>query len=408
MLSSVRGRIEWLLLVCNSSNDDLSKVVVELLEKMPHTRLVVACVDEAMEHLLYKQLAGQSPVKIKKTGDWGTNRCCLVAPIGRGESHTFDSFPRDPFHVFQYSARNSKVFKLSEPGKQNPDDAYLADFLTERLRATGFPVDRIAEQDEQGWLKIEGGNMLCDDDFVFVGNIQLLETMSGRKDGELALKAFLNGGKAEGHWKHIFAVGSTNGDLDLSSSSQLSEARIRPKCWEGVLPPHIDCFMSLTGVRTKEPRPRYIIFVARIADVLNVQGSPSQDLLSLNAHLDRVAAQLESQGFCVLRNKVPLIRWGGSGEDSTIIPFFLNNCLVEVYNNGLNGTAYLPRASTGATDPDQRRLLEALEQEWAEQWEGLPAEKFEAKFIEADLSGWTYGYGGLHCMTKELLRNQHL
>lgn len=438
--SSVRGEIEWLLMVCNVDDyfGHVSSMIAEMLAKMTRVKLVVICGMKSFADTLHEKLSGEpfflKPVIVQKKEHWQTSRCFLITPTQDPSPHNFETFIRDPFHILQADDPFQVLF--SEHGKQGRSNEGLVEFLATRLMETGFGEKGYLRTENHPRFMVQGGNLLCDAGNVFVGSTQLLETPGG----ENWLLSFANGGENTDVWSRVIVLGKQpSGKIKSLYQSLLALTTDKagyleeqfdalrklffdplflqaewtyceaPNSQGDVLPVHVDYFLTLTGAQTGDKAPRPIVFLAKVANVLRLKDCEGKGLGTfvrrLNKRLERVEKQLKNAGIEVIRNKIPLVEWQDGEGGREVFPFFFNNCLMEVFPTDAVGTVYVCRVSTRKEEqPSRRQKLQTLENDWAGQWTQLPGISFDVKFIEADIFPWARGFGTLHCITKELSR----
>lgn len=400
--SSVRGEIEWLLMVCDSTSSLIPLLITELLKKLPRrAKILVACErHELAPHLLESVRLKRDVVWVKSAQDWSEERRCFIIAPPPGDPRNFGDWPRDPFHVFEEGdALRLVKYQPHKNDPQEPSDHHpnqLADFIVEQLSDMGFPKKQPAIGTED-WLKIVGGNLLCDEGFVIVEKADHDNTVGLQGEKAPQLRQFFGVSASD-----LFVVGGGQEPMmNLPAFSSWNQKSDNVEGLIDVTDYHIDMFLTLTGTYTNEPQPRYILFLAEVSDPFGVRADNERVgrfFKNLNAFCDGIERRLPASRFKIVRNKVPLLRL----ESGKVVLFPMNNCLVQV--SSIGNFALLPRPSAvGAMSVLDKIKLADIERDWLQNWQDLEA-GFDAKYLKTDFTSWVKGQGALHCLTKEIYR----
>jgi hypothetical protein len=273
-------------------------------------------------------------------------------------------------------------------------DALLPDFVA---AATGASL-------VQSPLLFAGGNVLVGDDFFFVGADYPAKTITltrqfrhltppdGMDEAEFVRRLF----SELSHDRKLIYIGA---NLSVPPPQKHS-VRVNGETWTeelflgaGVFQPifHIDMFLSLAG-RGSSGRYRVLVGSPSLADSI-LRRPPL--LQALDPLFDKIAMSLESQGFEVIRNPLPLTYVDDPAARTRTWYFASsNNCLVEINGPGEN-TVWLPTYGQGdwlelnRTDDENKRI-----------WENLGFTVHQLP----DFHIFAQNLGGVHCMVKYLLR----
>ncbi len=272
-------------------------------------------------------------------------------------------------------------------------------------------ADLVAEasnvQSMQSPLFFQGGNVLIGDDFVLIGVDYLYETL----DTFLRYRPVLGMPEDRGE-AHDFIVDLFRETFDrdreiLFAGTRLRvpekktrEVRIDGDDWTEVLHAgtghhqpifHIDMFLSLAG-RGESGKYRVLVGSPAAADRLLDRPSVPH---GLNELFDDVARQLETQGFEVIRNPLPLTFLDDPDAKERFWYFATsNNCLVQIDDEGSH--VWLPTYGHGAWSD-----LEVTDEANREIWEDLGFTVHQL----ADFNVFAQNLGSVHCIKKYLARS---
>jgi hypothetical protein len=311
----------------------------------------------------------------------------------------------------QYTVWAEDPYVVVEDLATDPPRTFLVEPFTFPRAGDSIVADLVAEASEiqsiQSPLYFQGGNVLIGDDLVLIGVDYLsatLETFARYhpvlgfpEDREQArqfvVDLFRQTFDPE---RDIFFVGTRLQVPDLEERP----VTIEGEQWTEVLYAgtgyhqpifHIDMFVSLTG---RSPSGRYRLLVGSPAEADRVLGrSPLADALS--PIFDDVAHGLESQGFEVIRNPLPLTYVDDPAARQRFWYFATsNNCLVQI-DEAEGSHVWLPTYGHGAwgelaaTDDANRRLWEEL---------GFTVHRL------ADYNVFAQNLGSVHCIKKYVAR----
>lgn len=233
---------------------------------------------------------------------------------------------------------------------------------------------------DQPALHLAGGNTLTGPDFRLLG-AQSLDLTQGVEPGLIsAAEALRRHAALDSRPLHVFGFALS------SRKDGVVELRQQPH--------HIDLVVSLTGQQTRDGRP--IILVADPRKTLNPDGPRME---GWSEQLDASVARLETDGFHVIRNKVPYLAH----------PTFSPNPNLRAYNNIVLENEI--RADLGRTRPlvwlphfaDLEPDLDIYDRVNRDLWEGLG-------FEVVPVYGWSTlvrSGGVLRCASKVLKRRSN-
>lgn len=231
---------------------------------------------------------------------------------------------------------------------------------------------------------IEGGNMLCGDNYVLIGNDYLHESMATTGESWRQVTEGLKRCLGVDYVKWVGLDEEVNFDIEIH---------------QGDFQPifHIDMFITLAG---KNTAGKEIILVGdtRLAKTL-LEQTPVPEKIS-NA-FDAIAKQLqddEKLNCEVMR--VPLDLWLNDDDDPTTGTFLTyNNCLIEVY--GQQKKVYIPAYASVSNSSVNRRKLDSEIKHFYENQLGFEVTMMDGSYHELCKNG-----GSLHCITKTLRRGK--
>lgn len=301
----------------------------------------------------------------------------------------FSIWAEDAYVVVQDGGQGAPT--LVEPANfTRYDDGFIADIVSAQTDIGSHSVP----------LYFQGGNVLIGDDYWMIGadypakaaQLGLIQAKAGESSRDAALRRY---GEELDFAREMIILGTGN------SVPQTEERPITlgGESWRevvyfgtGVHQPlfHIDMFITLAG-RDDAGLPVALVGDPKMAaDILGEQTTPEM----LIPYYDDVAARLESAGFKVVRNPLPLTYVDYPGEKKRYWYFATaNNALVEI----IDGTkrVWLPTYGHGsqqhlrATDSRNKRI-----------WEDLG---FEVNML-ADFNPFASNLGAVHCICKYLQR----
>lgn len=281
---------------------------------------------------------------------------------------TSDFWMQDPLLVFQGTAGG----KYLQQHCENPGDhaAWLS-------KATGIPVERAA-------FHLAGGNLLVGPDFRLTGqdSIDLTQVIIERERG--IGTAFERLAAIDHRPLLVAGYGYGVPTLEPPRAGAWNDP-YRFRQYGG----HIDRFISLTGLKTEDGRPRIVVADAELGP-----GGRAEELGSAPNRLDQTAERLEFLGFAVLRNPVPFVPTIG---DRQLRARLYNNVLVEneIRQGQSRPLVWLPHYA------DAEPELAPFDAENFRLWRGLGFEPVPAY-------GWTkltVAMGAVRCVSKVLKRN---
>lgn len=311
----------------------------------------------------------------------------------------------------QFTVWAEDPYVVVEDQASDPPRTFLLEPFTFPRAGDSIVADLVAEASEiqsiQSPLYFQGGNVLIGDDFVLIGVdylVKSLETFARYQpvvgfpeDREQARQFVVD------LFRQTF---DPNRDVFFAGTRlQVPHVEERPvtvdgEQWTEVLYAgtgyqqpifHVDMFVSLTG---RAPSGRYRLLVGSPAEADRILGRPPL-AHALNAIFDDVARGLESQGFDVIRNPLPLTYV----DDPTARQRFWyfatsNNCLVQI-DEAAGSRVWLPTYGHGAwqeltaTDEANRLVWEQL---------GFTVHQL------ADYNVFAQNLGSVHCIKKYLAR----
>lgn len=327
---------------------------------------------------------------------------------------------RDPITLL--NGVNPKKIKIVETSsvEQRGEDSEMAEVLCKKLKANKFDVDN---------FPFDGGNILADKDFVFVGANQFNQWLSIINLGINSKKRYelIEKGKLE--FKKVLNLSEVTkiiviGDIEIRSSDgektrQYFDKKLfnnglwfPPKLKSGskeyqrsppneieVDIPHIDLFLTLTGLI--DEMGKYYLLLGKVTELEgSVLGEKAKKrMLKLNEYLEKVQESLVKENlFNVLRAPIPMIQL----EEETDWCFgFYNNCIVEV--SSTFEKVWLPLLSKSESLSAYREKLEKVEREWMQAWSRCGVKSEEMVWIPYSLYKEDLRKrGSLHCLTKEI------
>lgn len=323
--------------------------------------LVVWCnstaIREELKTFIEKTVAHACPVACRNLGELlpATARCLLISPKNGHENYS--RWVRDAF-VFD-TIQPCGTVRMAKTGIPKHSDH---DWAETHLAALCFD-DGTHFSLQNTVVPVAGGNILGDDDgnFLLVGANQIR-----------------------------FVEPQTRLDF-------VSEIRLVEIGKHTTTPPHrlahIDLYLTMTGCAVRQPL-RPLLLVAR-CELVSAKSQP--DLLPqverLNFYLDEVTAALESNGFAVLRNLVPMLK---NEQNGAFYLCALNNCLVETTPD--RRTVWLANITQGQENSPYFSKLRQAEMDNAAIWQQLG---FEVRWVAGDFHDLLDEDGGLHCVTNE-------
>ncbi len=231
---------------------------------------------------------------------------------------------------------------------------------------------------------LEGGNLLCGDDYALIGKDYLHESMT--ITGESERKITQNLKKALGV-NHIVWVGQ---DRKLKFPLEIYQGEYQPIF-------HIDMFITLAG-KTTQGKELILVGDPRLAK--KFLGQKPIPTVIANA-FDRIAKQLKTDRKLnceVVR--LPLDLWLDDDSDPSTGTFLTyNNCLIEIY--GTQKNVYLPAYGSVSTSSVNRHKLDREVKRIFRDELGFKVKMMSGSYHELCKSG-----GSLHCITKTLNRSK--
>jgi hypothetical protein len=311
----------------------------------------------------------------------------------------------------QYTVWAEDPYVVVEDLATDPPRTFLVEPFTFPRAGDGIVADLVAEASEiqstQSPLYFQGGNVLIGDDFVLIGVDYLLDTLTTFARYHPVLGFPADPGQARQFVVDLFRETFDPERQDFFAGTRLHvpDVEERPvtiegEQWTEVLYAgsgnhqpifHVDMFVSLTG---RAASGRYRLLVGSPAEADRILGrSPIAHALS--AIFDDVARGLESQGFEVVRNPLPLTYVDDPSARERFWYFATsNNCLVQI-DEADGSQVWLPTyghgawAELAATDDANRRVWEEL---------GFTVHQL------ADYNVFAQNLGSVHCIKKYLAR----
>jgi hypothetical protein len=281
---------------------------------------------------------------------------------------TSDFWMQDPLLVFQGASGG----RYLQQDCENPADH--AEWLS---RATGISSVWAA-------FHLPGGNLLVGPDFLLTGqdSIDLTQAIIDRE------------GSGDTAFERLCAIDER--PLFVAGYGYGEQTAVTPRAGAWNDPyrfrqsgGHIDRFISLTGLKIADGRPKIVVADARLGP-----GGRVAEFGATAKRLDQTAERLEFLGFAVQRNPVPFVPTFG---DRQLRARLYNNVVVE--NEPRQGNArplvWLPHYA------DAEPELAEFDGENATLWHNLGFEPVPAY-------GWaklTVAMGAVRCATKVLKRN---
>ena len=312
IVSSAHGAIRHVLLCYPSyaGGDDVYRnVFVDLFRQLP----------EAVELTV---VAHSSVVAdLEKAAD--TERPRSQTTIVEAPNYLrYTVWAEDPYVVVEDVASDSSRRFLVEPFTfPRAGDSIVADLVAEASDV----------QSMQSPLFFQGGNILIGDDFVLIGVDYLYETLDTFLRYQPVIGMPEDKSKAQDFIVDLFQQTFDRDRKIFFAGTRLRvpdtekrEVRIDGDKWTEVLYEgtghhqpifHIDMFLSLTG-RGESGRYRVLVGSPALADRLLDRPSVAH---GLNEVFDDVARQLQTQGFEVVRNPLPLTYRRRPGREGAVL-----------------------------------------------------------------------------------------
>jgi hypothetical protein len=311
----------------------------------------------------------------------------------------------------QYTVWAEDPYVVVDDVGSEPHRTFLVEPFTFPRAGDGIVADLVAEATEiqslQSPLYFQGGNVLIGDDFVLIGVDYLSATLETFARYHPVLGFPQDPGQARQFVVDLFRQTFDPGRdvFFVGTRLQVPGAEERPltidgEQWTEVLHAgtghhqpifHVDMFVSLTG---RAPSGRYRLLVGSPAEADRILGRPPQPD-ALSPIFDDVAKGLESQGFEVIRNPLPLTYVDDPAARERFWYFATsNNCLVQI-DEADGSHVWLPTYGHGAwselaaTDDANRRIWEEL---------GFTVHQL------ADYNVFAQNLGSVHCIKKYLAR----
>lgn len=388
VLSSALGKISELLLVYDRNSSVYDNFLKELIKKMPsYTKFFIWVNSGQDKQDLEQILINECGIKnrqiekpIKSFPNNNTNTKVYI--LQNGDYFQFSKWIQDPILVF------------ADPKNQHPNKRYLleldsntiGDILDYKFN------DNFDNQNFIKWLILDGGNLLVEDDYVFVGAndfyriSEKLKMISGRnkkiKKSEVREKIAHLLGRPK--VVEIDPLKKTQSSVWDMNNWSINEVKDRKRSYIPRQPEaHLDMFMTVMGQRK--------ILLAK-PDFSLIDQNPNPNL---EKDFNKIEKDLSKRGFEVLRNPMPVFKNSLGNETKA----FYNNCLVEVYeiDEGIfSKKVWLPKYGS------QYNELMPFDKKNQKIWEDCG---FEVSFIETDFISLSEQEGALHCLIKTLKRN---
>lgn len=381
LVTSIRGKIKLIVMVFDQSEKSYLSILKELDKKLPAGAMILL--------LTKNELHRQALITQRK---WST-RINFDTPSSSGLSR----WVRDPFLTFYAQDSQLLLNDFFKPGQN------LANHIISNKAELGL-------FERSDWFDAAGGNILTDQNYVFIGwnhfqktMIQLREKKLCQHDDDcyrcakIEILKYINRGYSTFDKVIIIGEPATGINFGERSMAKVKKPTLFDfSLWKTSVQPmekasdeltvHIDAFISLTG-QTYNEKP--IVFVAL---AVPVKAELAEKANNINKELDNVVEQLRGQ-FCVIRNPVPVV------ENHEYYTCFYNNCLVEVTET--TKKVWIPSFATGKEK--WKKALMSYDKVNQNLWKSLG---FNAMLIYADFHNLCeQGNGALHCITNELIRN---
>ncbi len=384
-------------------------VLLELLRKLPqHTRFIVLCSEENIRLRTAEFLRSNGFFDYQEafTHARGTAlpRCLLLSPAYYQQEHRFTRWVRDVF-ICRWDQKH-RVVQISEINNQGKAVAV-------NLTETSGAIPQIIRAGDYTDLKLMGGNLLLDSDFMLVGYKELHSAWGDQlpdalKKIESRLLKHLNE-QTEKPFREVIFIGKTALEkirILVTSIRDWLHPQQSPEQSDNGLFNHLDMFLTITGTNSAAGKPRLVL--ARAADLFTLGPADPKAigiLEKINAIFDAFQEELQ-ENFEVIRNPIPVfIDYQSKSEsglhytppDRLYLGSY-NNCLLE---NGKSQRIWLPQISISKEHALHGKRLQEIELKNKLLWEKLG---FQVTFIEANFHPFLRMHGGLHCMTLELGR----
>lgn len=431
--SSIHGKIRKLLIVFENSKE-FRGILKELVLKLsPHTQIIICVRSASHKRALINFINNIDPKptisdlnnKSAKRIDIDKARCVILTTTNSNKSSSV--WIRDPFVVLRDDKGQVQII---ESAKQKYNMNLAEELLNHKI------IDEIlVPHRSSDWFKLDGGNILVDEDTIFIGDSKLHELKEIINDDELSIKGklknvdkileslirknFMNSTKLKNkrvvfvrneetgpcnkHHKNAFHVSNIPANLSakyigasITSKDKINKVDYLPSELQ-----HIDMFISLTGESINQysasgkvvGKKKIIIIPKPIA----IYPSNTKDANELECRLTEIALIFEQRhNYSVLRNPIPLI-----SKDPKSRSFYLglyNNCLVERISQKQK-TVWLPAYGHASKWKNDLEIYDVINQKI---WQKLG---YTVKMIIGDFHNYAQGRGGLHCITHELVRN---
>jgi hypothetical protein len=391
LLSSVHGRILEVLLTIPSW--------VLRYQRQPEIRpwadgfrSVLARLPEDVRFLILTHQEGLSPLTawLEELDLTGRSEVLAVPDKTR-----FGTWPQDGFVVCTDGRDGART--LAQPlSYRTVEDAYLPGMVSVATRA---PLAHPP-------LPFQGGNLLVGDDFWLLGMDSAVEAVhlglvEDGPDRELRAGVEEVFGRYLDGSRKLHLVGSRLPVPGFENHASSRRLTVRGEVWteisyrgnsRGTTQPifHIDAFLTLAG---RDDGGRPVVLVGDPALASELTGQPPRPETMVPIFTD-IAHQLETIGFRVVRNPLPLVHHD-DGAARTRSWYFAtsNNATVEVSEGGKR--VWLPTYGSEA-HPE----LEATDEANRKIWEGLG---FRVTQL-GDFHPFARELGAAHCLIKCLAR----
>lgn len=397
--SSVHGRIRRLLMVDETGLDTFERasfleILLQVFKKKPkHTQLIVwsRTRDESNTLELWFKERIQSIVVLNETSDIDPSKLLLISPEAGRHVGTFSRWVRDPFLVFEDGSSAQYLLGTTHNGDYP---------ILDELKTVGL----FREVSYSGDIVFAGGDIFEIEGYYLVGQTTIKETefhLFGERNLPDSIKR-----------EHVLRLISENLYCDInkivpvalpvkesnvlfnknnwfcSNKNSLKKQNALMAIDDDLI--HIDIFITPTG---EQLNSKPLILLATLLDVNTNYGKRIDEL---NGKLNTIKAQLQS-AFEIVRNEIPCV----SLNNGSWTFLFYNNCLVE--RSGGEKIVWLPDylASFDAKEPvfGQLRAIQKKNQDFWTKYH------FQIVSISADFIPFLTEKGGLHCLTKELVRD---